>query len=59
MSEIINLNKFRKTHERQSAKAQADANAAKFGRSKAQRLLDAAQEEQMRARLDQLRFEDE
>ena len=59
MSDIINLNKARKQKTRAEEKAQADANAVKFGRTKAERLLTAAREEKMRPRLDQQKFEDE
>lgn len=39
---VINLNKFRKAREKEGARKQADENAVKFGRSKAERdLLDA------------------
>ncbi|WP_377505024.1 DUF4169 family protein [Octadecabacter sp. R77987] len=55
----VNLNHARKEKERAAKKARADANAVKFGRTKAQRLLDTAQSDQARARLDQLKFEDE
>lgn len=56
---IVNLNRARKARDRAAEKAQADANAAKHGRTKAQRLLEAAQAEQAARRLDQARFEDE
>ncbi len=59
MAEIVNLNKARKTAVRAEEKALADANAVKFGRTKSQRLLEAAQAEQARVRLDQIRFEDD
>lgn len=59
MSEIVNLNKARKDRERTQKKAEADQNAAKFGRTKAERLADAARDAQAKARLDQLKFEDE
>ncbi|WIV51968.1 DUF4169 family protein [Marivivens sp. LCG002] len=59
MSSIVNLNKARKERDRAEEKAQADANALKFGRTKAQRLLDATREAKMRSHLDQLKFEDE
>lgn len=59
MSSIVNLNKARKERDRAEEKAQADANALKFGRTKAQRLLDATRETKMRSHLDQLKFEDE
>ncbi len=59
MASIFNLNKARKERDRAEEKAQADANALKFGRTKAQRLLEAAREDKMRNHLNQLKFEDE
>ncbi|MEM7470079.1 MAG: DUF4169 family protein [Pseudomonadota bacterium] len=38
----VNLNQFRKTKARAAKKARADENAAKFGRTKAQKIQDAA-----------------
>lgn len=55
----VNLNKVRKTRARAEAKAKADENAIRFGRTKAQQLLDAARAEKARAQLDQLKFDDE
>ena len=37
MSEPVNLNKFRKAKARVEKQTQADANAAKFGRTKAEK----------------------
>ena len=54
----INLNKLRKARDRAAEKAQADANAVKFGRSKAERMLDAARAEKARTALDQAKFEE-
>ena len=54
----INLNQIRKDRVRTADKAQADVNAVKFGRTKAQRLLEAAQAEQARNRLDQAKFDE-
>jgi len=59
MSEIVNLNRFRKDRDLKAKKAEADQNAAKFGRTKAERLAEAAREAKAKARLDQLKFEDE
>ena len=59
MTEVVNLNKARKERDRAAEKAQADANAVKFGRTKAQRLLEASLEEKTRQRLAQQKFEDE
>ena len=55
---IVNLNRARKTRDRAAEKAQADANAVRFGRTKAERLLDAARNDLAQKRLDQSRFED-
>ena len=54
----INLNQIRKDRVRTADKAQADVNAVRFGRTKAQRLLEAAQAEQARNRLDQAQFDE-
>ena len=58
MSQPVNLNKARKTRDRAAEKAQADANALKHGRTKAERLLEAAQAEKARRALDQAKFEE-
>ena len=42
MSKVINLNKARKQKARAAKREQADQNAARHGRSKADRALDAA-----------------
>lgn len=54
----INLNQARKDRTRADDKARADANAAKHGRTKAQRLLEAAQAEQAKRQLDQAKFDE-
>jgi phage protein D len=54
----VNLNKARKARDRAAAKAQADANALRHGRTKAQRLLEAAQTEKARRALDGAKFEE-
>jgi hypothetical protein len=55
----INLNKRRKLRNLTEEKARADANAVKFGRTKAQRLLDAAQSHQVAQHLNAHKFDDE
>ena len=55
----INLNQARKARNRAAAKAKADENAVRFGRTKAERLLDAARDKQTNDRLSQLKFEDD
>jgi hypothetical protein len=54
----VNLNKARKARDRAAEKARADANALKHGRTKAQRLLEAAQTEKARRALDGAKFEE-
>lgn len=55
----VNLNQERKARSKAERKAEADSNAVKHGRTKAQRLLEAAQAEALRKRLDQSRFDEE
>ena len=56
---VVNLNKARKAKTKAQDKAEADVNAARFGQTKAARVLDAASAVQAKARLDQLKFEAE
>lgn len=53
MAEIVNLNRFRKQTTRARDKAQADENAVKFGRTKAQKAADQAERNQVEKTLDQ------
>ena len=55
----INLNQARKTKTRAELKAKADENAIRFGRTKAQKVLEATQAQQASDRLAQLKFEDD
>ncbi len=57
MSEVVNLNRFRKRKARASAEKQAAENRAKFGRSKAQKQADEAAALEAQRRLDQLKRE--
>ena len=53
MSETtINLNRARKERARTTAKAKADENAARFGRTKAQKTADRATADKAARRLD-------
>lgn len=45
MAKVTNLNQFRKTRDRDRKRDQADENAVKFGRTKAQKALDRARAE--------------
>ncbi len=55
----VNLNRFRKDKAREEAKTRADANAVKFGRTKAERVLQAAKSEKARRMLDQHKRDEE
>lgn len=55
----VNLNQVRKAKTRAEAKAVADQNAVRFGRTKAQKVLEATQVAQANDRLSQLKFDDE
>ncbi|SER06609.1 protein of unknown function [Solimonas aquatica] len=57
MSDVVNLNKFRKQKNREAAEKQAAENRLRFGRSKAQKQRDEAEAAEARRRLDQLRRE--
>lgn len=59
MTDPINLNKIRKDRARANDKARADANAVKFGRTKAERLLTATRDQLTAARLSQHKFDDD
>ena len=52
MADLINLRRARKTRDRARKKAEADANAARHGRSKAERTLTDAQQAKARTDLD-------
>jgi hypothetical protein len=55
----VNLNRVRKQKARAEKKARADENAARFGRSKAQKAREEAEAEKARRALDQHRREEE
>ncbi|GGE17551.1 protein of unknown function [Gemmobacter megaterium] len=52
MAELINLRQKRKEAARKAARTQADANAARFGRSKAEKELASAQTDKAARDLD-------
>lgn len=52
MAEVVNLRAARKTLARDKKRAQGTENAQKFGRTKAQKLLEKQQADQARAALD-------
>lgn len=57
MSTPINLNKIRKAAEKARKKQQADENVVRQGRTKAERVAEAARSEAMRAALDRHRID--
>ncbi|URW77036.1 DUF4169 family protein [Sphingomonas donggukensis] len=52
MAEIISLNRVRKAKARAAKAVEADANRAKFGRTKAEKAADAAERVRIAAVLD-------
>jgi hypothetical protein len=58
MADIINLRARRKAADRKAARAQGDANAAKFGRTRAERELDVARAAKAARELDGHKRED-
>jgi len=59
MADIINLNRAKKARGKDQARDQADANAVKFGRTKAARISEAAQNDKARKMLDQHELDEE
>ncbi|WBU59441.1 DUF4169 family protein [Paracoccus albus] len=58
MTQITNLNRFRKQKAREDARQQADANAAKHGRTKAQKLAEKADKDRAAKNLDGVKRDD-
>jgi hypothetical protein len=58
MGDIINLKRVRKRSEREQAAKQAEANRARFGRSKSERAADAIRARRANELLDQHRIDD-
>jgi hypothetical protein len=58
MAEILNLNQARKARAKTDAKAKAAENRARFGRTKADKTLDAARVDKLQRDLDGARRED-
>ena len=59
MSKIVNLSRARKTRARDEKRRKADVNAAKFGRSRAERDAEARAAKKAARHLDQHRREDD
>lgn len=58
MAEILNLNQARKAKAKSDAKAKAAENRARFGRTKADKALDAARADRLQRDLDGAKRED-
>jgi len=52
MAEIVNLNRARKNRARDEKRENADINSAKFGRTKAERVMEATRNDNARKILD-------
>lgn len=59
MGDVVNLKRFRKRAAREQSAKEADANRARFGRTKSERNTEAARENRARALLDQHRIDGE
>ena len=58
MADVINLKRFKKRNEREQSAKQADANRARFGRTKVERALDEHREGRAGDLLDQHKLGD-
>lgn len=59
MTNITNLNRFRKKKARFEKEQRSDENRAKFGRTKAEKSRDHTNAEKLKAHLDDHRLQDE
>jgi hypothetical protein len=57
MGDVINLNRFKKRQERNQAAKQAEANRARFGRTKSERARNELRNERAKDLLDQHRLD--
>jgi Domain of unknown function (DUF4169) len=59
MGDVVNLKRFKKRTERERSPKQAEANRARFGRTKSERVLDEARTKRSSDVLDQHRTDGE
>jgi hypothetical protein len=59
MGDVVNLKRFRKRAEREQSAKQADANRARFGRTKSERVREERRAERANDLLDQHRIDGE
>jgi hypothetical protein len=57
MGDVVNLKRFKKRNEREQSAKQADANRARFGRTKSERVLDEQARDRAGNLLDQHRID--
>ena len=57
MGDVVNLKRFKKRNEREQSAKQADANRARFGRTKSERALDQHAKDRASQFLDQHRID--
>jgi len=58
VGDVVNLKRFKKRNEREQSARQADANHARFGRTKSERALDENRKDRASQILDQHRIDD-
>jgi hypothetical protein len=58
MGDVVNLKRFKKRNEREQSAKLADANRARFGRTKAERTLDERRKDRAGDLLDQHKLDD-
>ena len=58
MGEVVNLKRFKKRSEREQSAKEADANRARFGRTRAERMADEQRAQRANELLDQHRIDD-
>ena len=59
MGDVVNLKRFKKRTERERSAKQAEANRARFGRTKSERVLDEQRTSRANQMLDQHRIDGE
>ena len=58
MADVVNLKQFKKRNEREQSAKQADANRARFGRTKSERALDEQRKDRAGHLLEQHKIDD-
>ena len=58
MADVVNLNRFRKTRQKEEREKTAEENRVRFGRTKAEKLRDRQEAERRKAALDGKKVED-